>query len=128
MYFGCLQFSQKMNENNSTWGTIVKSNFFVHFLGELEIPKRHFEIKWPLSNVRRKRVISSNFVANRIVFPRIQPYLDTTFYKFLTTSFLCSNFHQHFVRNQWKIKLVSTNFLKIAILFVFNYLCKVSVL
>jgi hypothetical protein len=24
MSFWCLQFSQKMNENNSTWGTIVK--------------------------------------------------------------------------------------------------------
>ena len=27
---------------------VVKSNFFVHFLGELKIPKRHLEIKWPL--------------------------------------------------------------------------------
>ena len=111
MSFWCLKFSQKTNEINSTWGTIiVKSNLFVRFLGELKIPKIHFEINWPLSNVRRKRVISSNLVAfseymkftNRIVFPRIQPYLDTTFYKFLTTSFLCSNFHQHFVRNQWE--------------------------
>ena len=52
MYFWCLQFSQKVNENNSTWGTIVvKSNFFVCFLGELRIQKRHFEINWPLSNV-----------------------------------------------------------------------------
>ena len=27
---------------------VVKSNFFVHFLGELKILKRHFEINWPL--------------------------------------------------------------------------------
>ena len=41
-----LQFFQKSNENNSTWGTlVVKSNFFVRFLDEL---KRHFEINWPL--------------------------------------------------------------------------------
>ena len=26
---------------------VVKSNFFVQFLGELEIPKRHFETNWP---------------------------------------------------------------------------------
>ena len=40
MYFWCLQFSQKMNENNSTRGTIV--------VGELKIQKRHFKINWPL--------------------------------------------------------------------------------
>ena len=50
MSFWCLQFSQKTNENNSTWGTIVvKANFFVRFLGELKIPKRYFEINWPLA-------------------------------------------------------------------------------
>ena len=49
MSFLGLQFSQKTNENNSTWGTIVvKSIFFFRFLGELKIPKRHFEINWPL--------------------------------------------------------------------------------
>ena len=49
MSFWCLQFSQKMNENNSTWGTlVVKSNFFVRFFGELKVPKGHFEINWPL--------------------------------------------------------------------------------
>ena len=49
----CLQFSQKTNKNNSTWGTIVlKSNFFVHVLGELKIPKRHFENKWSNLNLR----------------------------------------------------------------------------
>ena len=31
-FFLCLQFSQKTNENNSTWGTIVvKSNFLFFF-------------------------------------------------------------------------------------------------
>ena len=49
MSFWRLQFSQKTNENNSTWGTkVVRSNFFVPFLGELKIPKRHFEINGPL--------------------------------------------------------------------------------
>ena len=48
MSFGCLQFFQKTKENN--WGTIVVwLNFFVRFLEELKIvPKRHFEINWPL--------------------------------------------------------------------------------
>ena len=51
MSFWCLQFSQKSNENNSTWGTLlVKSNFFLRFLEELKIPKRHFEINWPLAD------------------------------------------------------------------------------
>ena len=35
MYFWCLQFSQKTNENNSTLGTVVvKSNFLINFLWE----------------------------------------------------------------------------------------------
>ena len=49
MFFG--DFNSQ-NENNSTWGTkVVKSIFLVHFLGELKIPKRHFEINWPLNTV-----------------------------------------------------------------------------
>ena len=45
-----LQCSQKTNKNNSTWGTIVVMlNFFILFLEELKIPKRHFEINWPLA-------------------------------------------------------------------------------
>ena len=51
MSFWCLQFFQKTNKNNSTWGT-VKLIFFIHFLGELKIPKRHFKINWPLVNVK----------------------------------------------------------------------------
>ena len=44
--FWCLQFSQMTNENNSTWGTIVvKLIFFDPFIGELKIPKIHFELK-----------------------------------------------------------------------------------
>ena len=47
--FGVFNFSQKMNENKSTWGIIVlKSIFFVRILGELKIPKSPFEINWPL--------------------------------------------------------------------------------
>ena len=45
----CLQFSQKTNENNSTWDIIVVgSNFFVSFLEEIRIPKSPFEIYRPL--------------------------------------------------------------------------------
>ena len=37
MSFRCLQFFKKTNENNSTWSVIVvKSNFFVRFLGKLK--------------------------------------------------------------------------------------------
>ena len=39
--YWCLQFFQKMNENNLTSGTI-KSNVFVRFLGETKIPKKTF--------------------------------------------------------------------------------------
>ena len=47
--FWYLQFSQKLNENNSAWGTmVVKSNSFVRFLGEFKIPNRHFENNGPL--------------------------------------------------------------------------------
>ena len=46
--FSVFDFSQKTNENNSTWGIIVvKSNFFVRFLRELRMPKSPFEINWP---------------------------------------------------------------------------------
>ena len=49
--FGVFNSPKKMNENNLSWGTIVvKSNIFVHFLGKFKIPKRHFEINWPLAS------------------------------------------------------------------------------
>ena len=53
MSFWYLQFSQKLNEKirlyyNGTSSWIV----FVHFLGELKTPKRHFEINWPLGDYR----------------------------------------------------------------------------
>ena len=45
--------SKKMNENESTWGIIIrKSNFFVRFLEELRIPKSPFEINWPLAPLK----------------------------------------------------------------------------
>ena len=46
MSFWFLQYTKKTNENNWTWGTIVAKWFF--FFVELKIPKRHFEINWPL--------------------------------------------------------------------------------
>jgi hypothetical protein len=56
--FGVFNSPKKHNENNSTWGTISsrKVKLFVHFWGELKIPKRPFEINWPLSGM--------NFVAS----------------------------------------------------------------
>ena len=50
LFFGIVDFLQKMNENKSTWGIIVvKSNSFFHFLEEIEDIKDHFEIIWPLT-------------------------------------------------------------------------------
>ena len=59
---------KKTNENKSTWGTIVvKSNFFIPYFGELKIPKRHFEINWPLADqimdLRTQSVIMGNLRA-----------------------------------------------------------------
>ena len=50
--FGLFTCSQKKNKNKWTWGIIVvKSNFLVHFLRELRIPKSPFEINWPLATI-----------------------------------------------------------------------------
>ena len=50
MSFWYLQFSQKTNEKIrlNYYGTSSRI-VFVCFLGELKIPKRHFEINWPLA-------------------------------------------------------------------------------
>ena len=49
MFFWVVDFLQKTNENKFTWGLIVvKLNSFVCFLEEIDDPKKHFEIKWPL--------------------------------------------------------------------------------
>ena len=64
MSFWCSKFSQKMNENNSTLDTLViKSIFFVRFLGELKVPKRHFEINWSLADnpMSPNQIAPSNF-------------------------------------------------------------------
>ena len=63
MSFWCLQFSQKKKESNLTAGTlVVKSNFFVCVWGESKIPKRHFEINWPLHCHRYLTNYSSSIV------------------------------------------------------------------
>ena len=36
--------------SRNAWTIVVNSNFFVHFLGELKIPKRNFKINWPLDH------------------------------------------------------------------------------
>jgi hypothetical protein len=42
---GVFHSPKKVIQNNSILGTIVvKSTFYVHFMGELKIPSRHFEI------------------------------------------------------------------------------------
>ena len=41
--FGVFNFSQKTNENKSTWGiTILKSNFFIRFFGKIEDTLKSF--------------------------------------------------------------------------------------
>ena len=54
--FGVLKFSQKQTNE---FVVVVKTNLFVHFLGEFEDTKSPFEIIWPLkclhiSNSRTK--------------------------------------------------------------------------
>ena len=59
---------------------IVKSNFFVRFLGELKIPIRHFEINWPLAEesqrVAKPHIQKLRFctVAERICLSYKSPY------------------------------------------------------
>ena len=73
MSFWCLQFSQKTNENNSTWGTIVvKLNFFVCFLGELKIKSVSWKIE-PLQYI----AIYYNGTLSQIVFVRFLGELKT---------------------------------------------------
>ena len=52
MVFGVINFLQKTNERirlyyYDTSGRLV----FVHFLEEIDDPKNHFEINWPLESV-----------------------------------------------------------------------------
>ena len=69
MSFWCL--FQKTNKNKSTI-IVVKSNFFVRFLGprfleELRIPKSPFEINWPLVLILNLRPRTTNSVFISIV-------------------------------------------------------------
>ena len=51
-FFGVFDFLPKTNENKSTWGIIVvKLNYHVRFLEEIEDTKNPFEIIWPLIKV-----------------------------------------------------------------------------
>ena len=53
MSFWYLQFSQKANEKIPLYYYGTSSRIvFVRFLGELKIPKRHFEINWPVPESR----------------------------------------------------------------------------
>ena len=50
--FCALNSPKKWTKPFLTWGTVaVKSNFLVCLLGELNIPKIHFEINWPLQKI-----------------------------------------------------------------------------
>ena len=102
MCFWCLQFSQKTNENNSTWGTIVvKSNIFIRFLGELKVPKRHFEINWPLETLN-----NNDFFYNKQQLNYENRWEDYNIIR-------------------WNIKLVCTilNFLNSQFFFSYNWEC-----
>ena len=49
---------------------VVKWNFFNQFLGKLKIPKRHFEINWPLQvlwNVNGPQCTSKQFLSTRLI-------------------------------------------------------------
>ena len=60
------QFLPKNKQKKSTRGMIVvKSNYFVLFLGELRIAKIPFEINWPLLN---DRVSSCSYFHNWVYF------------------------------------------------------------
>ena len=62
MYFFVFKTPKKTNENNLTWGTsLVKLIFFVHFLGELNRPKRYFKINWHLGWNKKKCLMTQLF-------------------------------------------------------------------
>ena len=62
MSFWWLQFSQKLNENNSTWGTIVvKSNIFVCFWENWRYQKDILKLIDLFQGQTKKK---ENFVAN----------------------------------------------------------------
>ena len=64
--FGVFDFLQKTNENKSIWGIIVvKSNFFVRFLEEIEDIKTPFKINWPLEP---DKILLGTYVVLRIVY------------------------------------------------------------
>ena len=63
-FFGAFNFSQKTNKNKSTWGiTVLKSNFFVRFLGELRLAKSPFEIISPLANQFYSNIFACTYPA-----------------------------------------------------------------
>ena len=44
------------NKRTKTIRLVIQSNFFVRYLGELKIPKRHFKINWPLVEEKRLEI------------------------------------------------------------------------
>ena len=64
-----LQFSQKMNENNSTSGIITSSKveFFCSFFGRIEdmYQKRHFDINWSLDTGLARNGHNSTAITSR---------------------------------------------------------------
>ena len=63
---------------------VVGSNFFVHFLEELKIPKRHFEIKLPLPE-KILCFFAREFEKPQMLDKRISSYL--LFFNFSSWSF-----------------------------------------
>ena len=58
-FFGVVDFLQKMNKNKSTWGIIVvKSNSFVHFLEEIDDPKKPFRSQLTFNNFDQFLILS----------------------------------------------------------------------
>ena len=79
-FFGVVNFLQKTDENKSTI-IVVKSNSLVRFLEEIDDPKNHFEINWPLQELF--------FLKNQVTFwqsqmiwkIQIQSYVSPLFQK-----------------------------------------------
>ena len=71
-------------------GTVHSSkvDFFVHFLGELKIQKRHFEINWPLTQFMIM-IRGTSKICKKFIFHYT---MEESFTKHLSFSLLAKNF------------------------------------
>ena len=96
MSFWCLQFSQKNKQKQfDVRYHSSKVEFFRLFFGRIKIPKRHFEINWPLVVTNRFIVAwdwqfstAFNQIEPRQVVFSLPPYSEGTFV--VCTCFVCN--------------------------------------